>query len=125
MTHSSSPVKLYLAVYVALLVLLGLSVSAAELDLGRGNFVVSAGIATAKAVLIVLLFMHVRHGTALIKLVIGASVLWLAIMFTLTSADYGTRHWEHERQRLNRNIHSDASNHRTISPKPADGSKPL
>ncbi|WP_010582164.1 cytochrome C oxidase subunit IV family protein [Schlesneria paludicola] len=120
MMSAANPVKTYVAVYAALLVLLAISVCAAEFDLGRGNFVVSLAIASAKALLIVLFFMHVRGGAVLVKLVLIASLFWLAIMFTLSATDYGTRHWGHERQHQNEQARPDA-----INPKPMDDSKPL
>lgn len=120
MTSRSHSVMTYLAVYIALLTLLGISVFAAEFDLGRGNFVVSFAIASLKALLIVLFFMHVWGGAALVKLVLAASLFWLAIMFTLSTTDYGTRHWEHERQRQNEHVRPG-----TISPRPMGDSRPL
>jgi cytochrome c oxidase subunit 4 len=50
-------------------------------------------IATIKAVLVILFFMHVIHSTHLTWVVILASFLWLAVMFVLTFADYLTRSW--------------------------------
>jgi cytochrome c oxidase subunit 4 len=50
-------------------------------------------IATVKALLIVLYFMHVRHSPPLTRLVVAAGIVWLAIMFALTFADYSTRGW--------------------------------
>jgi caa(3)-type oxidase subunit IV len=52
-------------------------------------------IAVAKAVLIVLCFMHVLHSHRLTMVVSVAGFLWLAIMLALTLSDYlfrGTLH---------------------------------
>jgi cytochrome c oxidase subunit 4 len=92
--HKRSAVTMYCVIYVALLMLLALTVEAARHDLGRWNFLVALLIASAKAVLIALFFMHVRHGAPLVKLVVAASLLWLAIMFSLSLADYWTRNWD-------------------------------
>jgi cytochrome c oxidase subunit 4 len=89
--HAHPTVGTYLGVYVALLVLLALTVVAAEFDVGAANFVIAAGIATVKALLIILIFMHVRYGTPLLWLVAGAGFFWLAILFGLTLSDYFTR----------------------------------
>lgn len=83
--------KTYYVVFAALLVLLVATVFVAELDLGAWNFLAAASIATVKAVLIILFFMHVRYSQPLIWLVAGAGFFWLAIMFALTMADYLTR----------------------------------
>jgi len=94
MPEKHSDVRVYGAVFVALLVLLALTVEAARHDLGRRNFVVAVLIAAAKALLIALYFMHVRQSTPLTKLVIAAGMLWLTILFSLTLADYWTRAWQ-------------------------------
>jgi cytochrome c oxidase subunit 4 len=83
----------YAIIFVVLLLLLGLTVEAARHDLGPWNFIVAVAIATVKALLIVLYFMHVRHSPPLTRLVVAAGIVWLAIMFALTFADYSTRGW--------------------------------
>ena len=93
MVHEHSATRAYWIVYVALLLLLALTIEAARHDLGRWSFVVALLIAAIKAFLIALYFMHVRHGTPLAKLVAVASVLWLAILISLSLADYWTRDW--------------------------------
>ena len=89
MTHP--PTALYYIVFVALLVLLIVTVAVSEVDLGAANFPVAASIASAKALLILLFFMHVRDSPPLIWLVAGAGFFWLAIMFGLTYSDYWYR----------------------------------
>src|SRR5262245_49183150 len=93
MSHEHSNVRVFVIVFVALLVLLGLTVEAARHDLGRWNFPVAALIAAVKALLIALYFMHVRQSAPLTRLVVTAGVVWLAILFTLSLADYWTRDW--------------------------------
>jgi cytochrome c oxidase subunit 4 len=93
MAHARSEVRVYAIIFVVLLLLLGLTVEAARHDLGRWNFIVAVAIATVKALLIVLYFMHVRHSPPLTRLVVAAGIVWLAIMFALTFADYSTRGW--------------------------------
>jgi len=51
-------------------------------------------IAVIKALLVVLIFMHVKHGSRLTWVFTGASFLWLAIMFVMFFSDYTTRGWE-------------------------------
>lgn len=93
MTHQRSPVRSYCFVFAALLLLLALTVEAARHDLGPWNFAVAVLIAAAKAFLIALYFMHVRHIAPLTKLVVAAGLLWLGILFSLSLADYWTRKW--------------------------------
>ena len=71
--------------------LLFLSVGVAEVNLGRWNFLAAVAIATCKAILILLIFMHVRYSPRLIWLFSIAGFFWLAILFSLTFSDYATR----------------------------------
>jgi cytochrome c oxidase subunit 4 len=83
----------YFAVSVALALLLVLTVAASYVNLGAFNIVVAIGIATAKAVLIVLFFMHVIHSPPLVRLAAVAGFVWLGIMLVLLLADYAARGW--------------------------------
>lgn len=93
MTNSRHGISVFFVVFAALMLLLGLTVETARHDLGRWNFAVSVSIAAAKALLIVLYFMHVRDSVPITKVVVCAGFLWLAILFCLSLADYWTRHW--------------------------------
>ena len=89
MEHPSH--RVYYTVFAALLALLVATVIAGVLDLGWASLLVAAIIATIKAVLILLYFMHVRYSNTLIWAVAGAAFFWLAILFGLTGSDYLTR----------------------------------
>ena len=91
MTHHVVPVRTNIAVFVALLLLLVATVGASQLPLGGWHLPVAMAIATAKAVLIMLFFMHVMYSHRLAMIVSVASFLWLAIMVALTLNDYLTR----------------------------------
>jgi len=85
---------MYFGVFFALLVGTGLTVYAATLDLGRYNAVVALGIATIKATLVALFFMHVWHASEkLTKLVVVAALFFLLLLLGLTMSDYATRMW--------------------------------
>src|SRR6185295_4391526 len=87
------PLRIYLSVFVSLLVLTGTTVAVAFVDLGPLNNVVAMGIAVLKATLVVLFFMHVRYATRLTALVICSGLFFLALMIGLTLVDYATRGW--------------------------------
>jgi cytochrome c oxidase subunit 4 len=89
------PVKTYLAVYVALLVLLVATVGAAYINIEPFNFALTMVIAVAKAVLILLIFMHVRYGERLVWVFSSAAFLWLVLLIALSLSDYFTRGWLH------------------------------
>jgi cytochrome c oxidase subunit 4 len=78
----------YVAVFLALLVLTGVTVWAAGHDFGNMNTLVALGIATTKAVLVVLFFMHVKYSSRLTQIVVGAAFLWLTILVVGTLHDY-------------------------------------
>jgi cytochrome c oxidase subunit IV len=87
------PVRTYLAVFLALLFLTGLTTAVAFLDMGAYNLVVALAIAVAKMLLVVLFFMHFKYSPKLTKMVLIAAFLWLAIMVTLTLSDELSRGW--------------------------------
>ena len=90
----SSPTKSYFAVWIALLVGTFVTYEAAFIDLGRFNAIVALTIATIKALIVALFFMHLRHAhERLLKLVVIATVFFLFILIALSMADYGTRTW--------------------------------
>ncbi len=91
MSEEIVPVRTYVGVFVALLVLLGLTVAAAQIEHGTLNLVVGLSIACAKAGLIVLYFMHVRHSPTVIRLVAFAGVMWFTILMLFTMVDVMTR----------------------------------
>jgi cytochrome c oxidase subunit IV len=88
--HVVSP-KIYIAVFLALLVFTVTTAAVSFVDLGPFNIVVALAIATIKASLVVLFFMHARYIPGRTQLVIIAGIFWLAIMLSLTLTDYTTR----------------------------------
>jgi cytochrome c oxidase subunit 4 len=93
MTEHISSKKLYFAVFAALLLLTYLTVAVSKVDMGSFNTIVALTIAVAKALLVVLFFMHIRHSTRLTKLVVVGGFLWLALLIGLTLTDFQTRGW--------------------------------
>jgi cytochrome c oxidase subunit IV len=98
--HIVSP-KIYAVIFLALMAGTFLTVFAAGRDFGRMNIVIALGIATIKATLVILFFMHGKYSSRRTKLVIVSGFFWLAIMLGLTIADYSTRHAEPSRSQLN------------------------
>ncbi len=63
-------------------------------DLGPLNTVVALVIATVKALLVVMFFMHVKYASdRLIKTICLAVIFWLMLLLGLSLMDYGTRHF--------------------------------
>ena len=93
--HSkSSPLKMYFSVWAALLLGTFITYKAAFIELGRFNAAVALTIATVKALLVALFFMHLKGASEkLLKLVVISTVFFLFILLALSMADYGTRAW--------------------------------
>ena len=93
--HSkSSPLKMYFSVWAALLLGTFITYKVAFIDLGRFNAAVALTIATVKALLVALFFMHIKGAhEKLLKLVVISTVFFLFILIALSMADYATRTW--------------------------------
>ena len=86
-----SPISLYVTIFLSLMVLTGVTVGAAYVDLGRFNFFVAMVIATFKASLVVWYFMHVKYQSRLTKLTVATGLFFLAILLGLMLVDYGSK----------------------------------
>jgi cytochrome c oxidase subunit 4 len=93
MKQHVASVRTNFLVFALLLVLLLATVGAAYLPLGPLHFPLAMTIAAIKAVLIALYFMHALHSHRLTLVICVASLLWLAIMISLTLSDYHSRGW--------------------------------
>lgn len=93
--HSkSAPLGTYFAVWGALLVGTFLTYEVAKLDLGVYNAAVALIIATTKALLVALFFMHLKGAhEKLLKMVVISTIFFLFLLLVLSMADYGTRAW--------------------------------
>ena len=84
--------KTNVAVWLTLLVLTGVTAGIAFVDLGPFNTIVALVIATFKALLVVLIFMHVKYASdRLTKVVLISALFWLFLLLGLSLADYATR----------------------------------
>src|SRR5262249_14750556 len=93
MSGHVAPVRLYLTIFAALMVLTSVTIGVAFINLGPFNFPVALGIAITKATLVILYFMHVKESSRLTKLIIGTGFFFLIILFSLTLTDYISRGW--------------------------------
>lgn len=99
MSEHIVPVRVYVTIFLALMVGTALTVFAAFQDFpGALNVVIAMTIAVAKATLVVLYFMHVRYSARLIWVIMASALFWLAILFAFTFSDYRTRQWMSPRQ---------------------------
>jgi len=81
------PLRIYVAVGVTLLILTYVTVKVSYMDFGIFNLVVGLGIASIKATLVVLFFMHLKYDEPFNAIVFVGSLGVLGIFFLLTLAD--------------------------------------
>ena len=92
-SHGPPGLAAYFGVFAILMALTALTVWAAFQHLGIWNTPVALAIAVAKALLVALIFMHLRSSPKLTMIVVSASIAWLAILILITASDYLTRPW--------------------------------
>src|SRR5579872_1983470 len=90
--HIVSP-KIYVTIWLILLMFTGLTVWAAFQNFGVGNPIIALAIAVTKATLVILFFMHVKYSPKIIGLIIFCALFFLSILMVLTTADYISRGW--------------------------------
>jgi cytochrome c oxidase subunit 4 len=81
------PYRTFLLVWVALLVLTGLTIAAAQFHFGALNVWIALGIATLKSSLVVAVFMHMKYEQPLFKLTLLSALAILAIFVGMTFLD--------------------------------------
>ena len=84
--------RTYLRVWMGLLVLTGLTVLSADLEMGRLTIYSVLAIAAVKSTLVLLFFMHLRQERKLIfKLLVPIALVTLTIFIGLTFTDVAVR----------------------------------
>jgi cytochrome c oxidase subunit IV len=96
MNQALSEQKTYGRVFIALLLLAGITAFVSEINLGPFNVTAALAIALVKAALVAAYFMHLRESGPMFRLAAIISLAWLLIMISLTIADYATRSWSIE-----------------------------
>ncbi len=92
MSEHIVPVRIYIIIFLALMMGTGITVLAAFQNFpGALNVIVAMTIAVVKATLVVLYFMHVRYSARLIWVIVASALFWMGILFALTLTDYVTR----------------------------------
>jgi cytochrome c oxidase subunit IV len=88
-THSGSP---YVIVWLTLLALTGISYWVSQKDLGSIAFFIAMIIASTKATMVALIFMHLKGERFTPKLVMGVAIAFIALMISLMIGDVKTRY---------------------------------
>ena len=87
------PTKIYAVIFATLLLLTLVTVDVATYNFGMMNIYIALAIATTKATLVILYFMHVRYAPALVAVFAAAGFVWLLLLLTFTLSDFVTRGW--------------------------------
>jgi len=85
--HRIVPLRIYLIVGGALVILTGLTVSISLVPLGGWNVVVALTIAATKALLVAFIFMHLLYDKKILLVMFTIAVMMLAIFIILTMFD--------------------------------------
>lgn len=81
----------YVLAWVGLMVCLGLTFGSSYIALGPWNTIINTAISCIKGLLIALFFMHLRRPGTLLRIAAFAGLIFLALLFGLSGADYVTR----------------------------------
>jgi cytochrome c oxidase subunit 4 len=87
------PIRIYAVIFATLLLLTLVTVDVAFFNFGLMNVYIALAIATTKATLVILYFMHVRYAPSLTAVFAAAGFIWLIILLTFTLSDFVTRGW--------------------------------
>ncbi len=91
--HAHPTVKMFIGIWAALLVLTGLTVLAATVNLGVFSAIVALAIATCKALLVILFFMEMKYSSKMTITVVISALFFLLLLLSLTLTDYLSRAW--------------------------------
>jgi cytochrome c oxidase subunit 4 len=94
--HTPNPkaeAAVYLKTLISLLILTGITVAASYVNFGSSsvNVVVALTIATIKATLVALFFMHLLHDKPVNGLIAGAGFIFLGLFLMFTLLDFDSR----------------------------------
>jgi len=89
--HGGSESRTYFVTLVALLILTIITVAASYVDFGAGNIVIALFIATVKASLVALIFMHLNHEKPINAVIAVAGFLFLGIFLMFCFIDFDSR----------------------------------
>jgi cytochrome c oxidase subunit 4 len=89
--HGHNAAGTYLKTLIALLCLTGVTVGAAYIDFGAGNVVIALTIATVKALIVALIFMHLRYEKPVNAVIAGAGFMFLGLFLMFCVIDFDSR----------------------------------
>ena len=91
--HVVPHVRIYWVVFITLLLLTLVTLDVAFYNVGAMNIYIALAVATTKATLVLLYFMHVRYAPPLTAVFAGVGFIYLIILLAFTLSDFLTRAW--------------------------------
>lgn len=89
--HHIVSYKKFSFIWIILLILTGVTIMVAQIDLGYFNVVAAMTVATTKAMLVIMIFMHLKYENTFFKIMVFICFLILAIFIGLTFFDVAYR----------------------------------
>lgn len=86
-THAPVSYRTFILIWVALLILTGITVEVSRFDVGALNIWVALGVASIKSSLVIFFFMHLRQESLLFKIGLLVMLVIVAIFVGLTFFD--------------------------------------
>jgi len=86
-THEPVPYRTFILIWVALVILTGITIAVSRVDLGALNIWVALGVASIKSSLVIFVFMHLRQESKLFKIGLLVMLSILAIFIGMTFFD--------------------------------------
>jgi len=81
------PARTYIFVWIALLLLTGLTIKAAQLRMGAWSMVANIAISSIKAGLVLWFFMHLKYEKLMFKLLLLVPIILVSIILGMTFFD--------------------------------------
>ena len=82
---------IYLRILILLLILTGITVGASYIDFGSGNVAIALFIASIKAILVALFFMHLKDDKPVNGIIAAAGFVFLGVFLMFDLIDFNTR----------------------------------
>jgi cytochrome c oxidase subunit IV len=89
--HHIIPFKTYLIILITLLIFTVITVAAARVDFGAANAFIAMFIASIKAGLVMMYFMHLKYDDRAYPVIFFTGVFFLVLMYGLCDLDIITR----------------------------------
>ncbi len=86
-THEPVPYRTFILIWVALIILTGVTIAVSRVDLKELNIWVALGVASFKSSLVLFFFMHLRQESRLFRVGLLILLVILAIFLGLTFVD--------------------------------------